>query len=154
MHQQLLKGQATRNQAGFTLVELMITVVVIAILAMVAIPAYNDSVKKGRRSDAKSMLTTIAARQEQYFMDNKTYASNVEKLGYSMNGSNETASTDGHYMVRISSASTTDFEAEAQPVAEDDECQQMTITADGTKGVEAGTNPATAAPDQDADYCW
>ena len=143
-----------KAQGGFTLVELMITVVVIALLAMVAVPAYNDSIRKGRRADAKSMLSTIAARQEQYFMDNKTYADTTAKLGYTMNGSNETVSTDGHYMVRIASASATAFEAEAQPVADDPKCQQMTITAAGIRGVEAGSNPVTAAPTFDADYCW
>lgn len=150
----MYKKVVAKSQSGFTLVELMITVVVIAILAMVAIPTYNDSVRKGRRSDAKSMLTHLAAKQEQYFMDNKTYADSPADLGYTVNGSDEAASTDGHYMVRISSASATDFEIEAQPVVEDPQCQQMTITADGTRGVEAGTNPGTAAPTFSAETCW
>ena len=153
MYLKSVKGHALGGQKGFTLIELMIAVVVVAILAMFAVPAYNDSVKKGRRSDAKSMLTTIAARQEQYFMDNKTYADDVEKLGYTMTGT-DTSSTDGHYRVRIASASATDFKAQAQPVSEDEQCQQMTITADGTKGIEAGSSPSTAAPTRTVEYCW
>ena len=151
----MLKKAVSKYQDGFTLIELMITVVVISLLAMVAVPAYNDSVKKGRRADAKSVLATIAARQEQFFMDNKSYTANIDELGYTEIGStNEALSTDGHYRVRISAASATDFEAEAQPVAEDNQCQQMTITANGIRGVEAGSNPVTAAPEWNADNCW
>ena len=150
----MFKSVLSKSQGGFTLVELMITVVVISLLAMFAVPAYNDSVKKGRRADAKSMLTTIAARQEQYFMDNKIYADSPAKLGYTVNGSSEALSNDSHYMVRISSASVTGFEAEAQAVVEDEQCQQMTINANGVRGVEAGTNPGTSAPEWTADKCW
>ena len=123
---------------------------------MVAVPAYNDSIKKGRRADAKSMLATIAAKQEQYFMDNKIYADSPADLGYTVNGSDEAVSTDGHYMVRIKalSATETTFIAQAQPVAEDSQCQQMTINANGVRGVEAGSSPVTAAPTWNADACW
>jgi len=150
----MLNKVVRKSQGGFTLVELMITVVIVAILAMVAIPAYNDSVRKGRRADAKSTLATYAARQEQYFMDNKTYADAPDKLGYSVDGDGEATSTDGYYKIRVASASATAFEVEAQPVAEDPECQQMTINQDGTRGVENGTNPATAAPSWSATECW
>ena len=144
-----------KSQGGFTLVELMVTVVVIALLAMVAIPAYNDSVRKGRRADAKAALEKIAARQEQYFMDNKTYTTDIEALGFSEIGSsNEAYSTDNHYRIRVSSASATAFKAEAQPMSEDPECQQMTLNEGGNRGVEAGTSPATAAPEWGADACW
>ena len=70
----MLHGKLKINkQGGFTLVELMVVIVIVGILASIAVPAYNDSVRKGRRADAKSTLTTVAARMEQYFMDNKTF---------------------------------------------------------------------------------
>jgi len=144
----MLSKLVRKSQGGFTLVELMITVVIISILAMVAIPAYNDSVRKGRRSDAKSTLANIAARQEQYFMDNKTYAGSLSDLGMA------STSTDKHYDLSITGASATTFVAKAQPVAEDPECQTMTLDQSGTRGVEAGTSPATAAPEWDAEVCW
>lgn len=151
----MLDKAVRKSQGGFTLVELMVTVVVIALLAMVALPAYNDSVRKGRRSDAKAALTKIAARQEQYFMDNKEYTTDMEALGFELiTGTTEAYSTDDFYRLRVSSASTIAFKAEAQPVKEDPECQQMTIDQNGTQGVEAGTNPATSAPEWSADTCW
>ena len=70
-------------QAGFTLVELMIVVVVVAILASVAIPSYTSYVMRAHRQGAVQEMLTIASRQEQHFMDNKAYASTIVDLGYS-----------------------------------------------------------------------
>ena len=49
-----------RPAAGFTLIELMITVAIIAILASVAYPSYRDHVAKGRRAEAKALATEAA----------------------------------------------------------------------------------------------
>jgi len=58
---------------GFTLIEVMIVVVIIAILAAVAVPQYKDYVTRGRIPDATSALAAKAVRLEQYFQDNRTY---------------------------------------------------------------------------------
>jgi len=128
---------------GFTLIELMITVVVIAILAMVAIPAYNDSVTKGRRTDAKSTLTDIAAKQEQFFMDNKTYTTDLTKLGYA--AASDAFSKDDYYKVTVTAASATAFSVKAVPVKDDPKCGTYTINEQGTQAV-TGT--------LGADLCW
>lgn len=60
--------------AGFTLIELMITVAVVAILATVALPAYQDSVRKSRRAQAKADLVELAQNLERYHTVNNTYA--------------------------------------------------------------------------------
>jgi len=58
---------------GFTLIELMITVAVIAILAAVALPAYFDYVTRSRLVEGRSNLADMRTRMEQFFLDNRTY---------------------------------------------------------------------------------
>jgi type IV pilus assembly protein PilE len=58
---------------GFTLIELMIVVVVIGILAAIAFPSYQDSVKKSRRAEAAAVLTEAAQRLEVFFSQNGRY---------------------------------------------------------------------------------
>lgn len=58
---------------GFTLIELMITIVVISILAAVALPAYNDYIQRGKITEALANLSDMRVKLEQYFQDNRTY---------------------------------------------------------------------------------
>jgi type IV pilus assembly protein PilE len=69
-HDKVLSSRAR----GFTLIELMIAVAIIAILASVALPSYSDYVTRGRIPDATSNLALKRVQMEQYFQDNKTYA--------------------------------------------------------------------------------
>lgn len=62
-----------KRQAGFTLIELMITVAIIAILAAVALPSYNDYVTRGKIPDATSTLAVKRVQIEQFFLDNRSY---------------------------------------------------------------------------------
>jgi len=59
---------------GFTLIELMIVVAIIAILAAIALPAYSDYVTRSRLVDATNALSTLRAKMEQHYQDNRTYA--------------------------------------------------------------------------------
>jgi type IV pilus assembly protein PilE len=67
-------GSRPRRLRGFTLIELMMTVAIAAILAAVAIPMYGTYVQRGRIIDGTSKLSDFRVRMEQYFMDNRTYA--------------------------------------------------------------------------------
>lgn len=60
---------------GFTLIELMITVAIIAILASVALPSYSDYVRRGKIAEATTTLADMRVKLEQSFQDNRTYAS-------------------------------------------------------------------------------
>lgn len=85
---------------GFTLIELMITVVIIGIIAAIAYPSYQNYARQTRRSDAQIALTQAANQQERYFTECNTYTSNLGgtrtntcdgALGYG------TSSPEGHY---------------------------------------------------------
>ena len=62
------------GQAGFTLIEVMITVAIVAMLAGVALPSYRDFIVRGHLADASNGLATIRAQMERHFQDNRTYA--------------------------------------------------------------------------------
>jgi type IV pilus assembly protein PilE len=61
-------------QKGFTLIELMITVAIIGILASIALPSYQNYVKKGKAAEATGTLADLRIRMEQCFQDNRSYA--------------------------------------------------------------------------------
>ena len=62
-----------RSARGFTLIEVMIVVAMVAILSAVALPAYNEYVTRGRIPDATSQLATKQTQLEQWYQDNRRY---------------------------------------------------------------------------------
>ena len=66
---------------GFTLVELMMVVAVIAILAGIAIPSYSYYTTKARRADAAQLMLEIQNKQEQYVLDARTYTTALTAAG-------------------------------------------------------------------------
>lgn len=142
-----MKQYVMKTQSGFTLIELMIVVAIISLLAAIAYPAYTDYVIKSKRSIATSTLTQVAARQEQYRMDNKQYADDLTLLGYPSNplvvddASNPVASgADGQtYSISVRRPTTQEYTLTATPLgaqkARDDECGNFTLDHNGTKDV-------------------
>lgn len=132
---------------GFTLIELMIALGIIAILVAVALPAYQNTMIDSRRADAKIALTDAAARQERWFTENNGYTTNVNNIGGS-DGSLK--SPDEHYAITISTpcGDTTCFTLTATPQgaqADDTYCGNLTLTHLGEKG-----NSGAA----DVEECW
>ena len=64
---------ALASQGGFTLIEVMIVVAIVAILAAVALPAYGDYVRRGQLPEAFSGMADLRVKLEQYYQDNRSY---------------------------------------------------------------------------------
>ena len=130
--------------SGFTLIELMIVVAIVAILLAVGIPGYQQQVLKTKRSLARGELLEVLARQEQYFINNKAYATDLTNLGYPANGyyvdtdSNDLATAArAIYLIQFSGTpTTTAYTLQAVPQGgqtKDSRCGTLTITSTGVK---------------------
>jgi type IV pilus assembly protein PilE len=127
------------RERGFSLIELMITMVIAAILVSIALPNYLDSVRKSRRGEAKTVLTQVASLQESFRTEQNRYTEDLTELGFTAAGWNVTES--GYYQFSVLPAAAgcpiaTCFQLQAEPVAgspqEDDEWSYQ-LWSDGRK---------------------
>ena len=75
------KLTAKRSQSGFTLIELMMVVAIVAILLAIALPAYQNQLIRGHRAAAKSEMMEISNRQQQFLLANRNYTATLSDLG-------------------------------------------------------------------------
>jgi type IV pilus assembly protein PilE len=122
-------GQPAVRRAGFTLIELMIAVAIVAILAMIAVPAYTSQMVKGRRSSAEAVLLDIAQRQQQYLLDVRGYAANVAALNTTI-----PVAVSNYYTIAIAPAAgpPPSFTASATPLAGTAQASDVVLTIDNT----------------------
>lgn len=136
-----------RGLFGFTLIELMITVAAIAILAAIALPSYQDSVRKARRTDARHALTAVAQLMERLNTQNNSYASAT--LGPAATDLYRAVSENGYYTLSFPVAPTVNtYRISATPVGAQasDGCGTFTLDQTNNRSVSGGA--LTAA------QCW
>jgi type IV pilus assembly protein PilE len=120
---------------GFTLIELMVAVAIVAIIAMIAIPSYTAQIVKGRRSSAEAFLLDIAQREQQYLLDVRGYAYSVATL-YSVATPNTATPVDvsTYYTIDFPApaAGPPNFIARATPIAGTAQAGDVVLTIDNT----------------------
>jgi type IV pilus assembly protein PilE len=146
--------------SGFTLIELMVTILVAAILVGVAVPMYKQQLIQSRRTDAKTALLDLASREERYMSTNTAYSSTPANLGYS--GTWPITVGSGYYTVSVMACAAVTCTADAgtgaaflltatpvtgSPQAKDTVCQSFTLDNTGSQQV---TGSSSATPST----CW
>ncbi len=96
---------APQRVAGFTLIEVMITMAIVALLAMIAYPSFMQSIRNSNRSDAQAAIARVSVNQERFFATNGTYTANSALIGLQVDG--DTAYSDAnHYTVAVAAGPT------------------------------------------------
>jgi type IV pilus assembly protein PilE len=156
MKVQTMTNSLKRNR-GFTLIEVMIVVAIVAILASVALPSYQEAVRRGNRAEARAAIMNLAQLEERNFTDRPD-------TGYAAVGPSSTApwaatsffSGSSSYanrkfdltvaVVAVGGTAFNRFTITATPSNgySDPTCGSLTLASDGTKGSSNGT----------VDTCW
>ncbi len=138
---------ARPRERGFTLIELMIVIVLLAILAGIAVPSYRNYVLRANRADATAMLLKVRSAQEKFFLQNDRYMTDADLAARSL-----ATSDNGYYTVTTAEqnpAPPPDFLLTAVPApggrqATDTGCASFTINDLGQRN----SSPSPAAT------CW
>lgn len=141
-----LSTRQKRSQFGFSLVELMIVVAIVAIISAFAYPSYQRYVIKAKRTVAQNALLQVADRQQQFFMDNKRFAADLTNLGFGANpyvvndDGAPTVAGDAQavYSLSLTNVTATTWTVTAAPLhgqlSRDTYCGSLSLTQAGTKG--------------------
>ncbi|MEA5098217.1 MAG: type IV pilin protein [Burkholderiaceae bacterium] len=138
------------TQRGFTLIELMIVVAVVAILAAVVYPSYQESVRKTKRAEGRAALMRDMQQEERDYSRLNTYvafttASPGSYRGYSGEGSTSAAA----YQMKAEACANSTIQncvlLTATPNFADDKCNVLTLTSTGVRGASGSSG---------TDYCW
>ena len=124
---------------GFSLLELLIALAIVAILATITVPSFSGLVDKSRRSDAMSSLLLVQLAQERWRSRNTSYSQSLEALGWA-----SPISSEGYYQLHISEADAAGYRIMAKPraVQQRDSCGVFAINANGPDYSEGYAGPA------------
>ncbi|HET9205464.1 MAG TPA: type IV pilin protein, partial [Burkholderiaceae bacterium] len=109
---------------GFTLIELMITVAIIAIIAAIAVPNYTDYITRSKFSEAHGQLADLRVKMEQYYMDNRRYSTTTGGGTCGIPGGNAPTTQGTRYFTYTCASTGTNAAGD----------QQYTLTAAGIAG--------------------
>ena len=109
---------ARRDERGFTLIDLVIAIAIVAILTRIALPAYQAYIVRASRQSAQSELVALANAQEKIFLNSNAYTANVTTAytGQSTGGLGVTSGNtkDNRYAITAEATATT-FKLTATP---------------------------------------
>ena len=147
--------------AGFTLMELMITVAIVGILASIALPSYSSYIARSRRADARTQLVQVAQFMQRFYAANDAYNEDRASNGVltQVPASLTVSPADGTKLYDLTipagTLTITSYVIQMVPVAgramANDECGTYTLTSTGIRGVTVAGTPGSAAL---RDKCW
>ena len=138
-----------RKFAGFTLIELMITVAIVAILAAVGYPAYTSHIARGNRTAAMSFMQTLASKQEQQLLNTRCYFSYPTDASCTPPNVTVPAEVSANYTVTIAASNaagtpptyTITATPSGRQATNDARCGTLSLTNTGTKGATGSSGP-------------
>ena len=123
---------AVHKQEGFTLIEVLVALGIVAILAAIAFPAYTNQVRKGHRADAQAFLMDVANREQQYLLDARSYSVGADAIATLNMVVPDTVSN--FYTVTVAAgAATPGFVLTAAPKGSQVPDGSLTLDQNGTK---------------------
>ena len=136
--------------AGFTLIELMVAVAVVAILGTIAMASYSSQIQKSRRTDARSAVMDLAGREEKLFSTTNAYSATPSDLGYGPLGAVfPIAVGSGYYQVSVAIGNPpTSYVITATAIGAQAADTKCTTLAVNELGSQASTGTDTVAA------CW
>ena len=136
-----------KSLVGFTLIELMVTVAVVAILAAIAFPSYQDYVMRARRTEGKGFLLSTQQLVERNYTDSNSYASAVA----SVVGASGVTSPELFYQVTVASSTVSTYTLNSAPQGAQaaDKCGTFVIDETHAKTIIAPSGSTLTRND-----CW